>query len=128
MTPDSPVHRWLYPGLLAALALAVLAGGWLVSGDPVVGLTMMAPPLALAVIVARRRDSEEVNPPQDERQRLLERSAMATGFVAMFVVALAGMVWELASGLPLGELRATGVLLVGAVAVMAASLVLQRRY
>lgn len=88
----------------------------------------MIPPLVLAAVAAVRRDSERVNPPQDERQRALERSVMATGFVGMFVVALALGVWELANGLPVTELRATAVLLVGGLTAVVGQRVLHRRY
>lgn len=119
--------RWFHPGILAALAAVLLAGGWLISGEARVGLTLMVPPLALAGFVARRRDDERVNPPQDERQRFLERSVLAWAGVAMFAAALAGMVWELASGLPITELRATAILLVGALTAMVSEQVLHRR-
>ena len=128
MNAFSRAGRWLYPALLAALGLALLLGGWSVSSELTTGLQLAVAPLLLAGFVALRHRSERVNPPQDERQRQLERSVMAIGFVAMFVAALVGMVWELGRGLAVTELRATGVLLIGGVAVMAGQLVLQRRY
>lgn len=128
MTPTKPVGRWLYPGVLALLAVVFLVGGWLASADALTGITLMLPPLLLAGFVALRRDSERVNPPQDERQHSLERSVMVTGFIAMFVVGVAGMVWELGSGVAVSELRATAVLLAGCLAAMVSTAVLHRRY
>lgn len=127
MTAMDRPDRKLYPSVLAGVAIAALAGGWAISADPVVGVTMAAPPAVLALIVLKRRGSEEVNPPLDERQRVLERSVLAVGAVAMFLVGFAGMVWELARGLPVTDLRATGVFLAGCLAAIGASLVLQRR-
>lgn len=127
MSPMESSSRRLYPGLLALVAVVALVGGGLLAGDVVIAASLAGPPAVLALLVWRRRDDEEVNPPLDERQRHLERSVMAVGFVAMAVVGLAAMIYELGRGLPLLELRATAVVLVGALSAVVASLVLQRR-
>ena len=51
-----------------------------------------------------------------------------SGFVGMFVVALALTVWELANGLPVAELRTTLVLVAGGLSPAISDRLLQRRY